>query len=333
MPRPRFTQVSLETTPYYHCISRCVRRAFLCGEDEVTGRSYAHRRGWIEAKLLELAGIFAIDLCAYAVMSNHYHVVLHVDEKQAKQWPLREVVDRWHRLFAGNLLSQRYARGENLSKAEWRQLKQDIQTWRERLMNISWFMRVVNEGIARQSNAEDDCTGRFWEGRFKSQALLDEAALLTCMTYVDLNPIRAGMAKTPEASDYTSIQQRIRKALQATTSSQPNQQPNALYPFIGNHREALPNGLPFRLDDYLELVDWTGRILREDKKGAIPDDLPPILDRLSMDPKHWLYLARHFETPFKGLVGSVYKLKQACKRLGFKRTSGLSGCKRFFSTP
>ena len=331
MPKPRYAQVSLEATPYYHCICRCVRRAYLCGTDDKKGQSFEHRRGWIADKLQELAGIFAIDIAAYAIMSNHYHVVLHIDANKAGSWSDKQVVTRWHQLFNGNLLSQRYSRGVVLIQAEQRVLDKDIALWRTRLKDISWFMRVLNEGIARQANQEDGCTGRFWEGRFKSQALLDEAAIITCMGYVDLNPIRAAMAETPEESAYTSIQQRIRQAMQSEQPHRIQQQPRTLLPFAGYSRQDMPKGLPFRLDDYLELVDWTGRIMRDDKRGAIPDSLPPILERLNIDPQHWLYLTRHFESPFKGLVGSVYKLKQACQQFGYVRTPGRRSCQAYFS--
>ena len=118
MPRARKTLVSLVATPYYHCTSRCVRRAFLCGEDRHSGRNYEHRRQWIEDRLLILASIYAIDIAAYAVMSNHYHVVLHIDTEQAQAWSECEVVESWHRLFNGNVLSQRYSHGEVLTAAE-----------------------------------------------------------------------------------------------------------------------------------------------------------------------------------------------------------------------
>ncbi|MCP4275724.1 MAG: transposase, partial [Gammaproteobacteria bacterium] len=83
MPLPRKALVSLEATPYYHCVSRCVRRAFLCGKDKQSGIDYEHRREWIELRMLALAKAFSINLCAYAIMSNHYHAVLHVDKEQA----------------------------------------------------------------------------------------------------------------------------------------------------------------------------------------------------------------------------------------------------------
>lgn len=207
MATARKRQISLDDTPYYHCVSRCVRRAFLCGKDKTSGISYEHRRGWVESKLLSLSQVFAIDVCAYAVMSNHTHIVFFVDIEQASLWSIQEVLERWHQLFKGTLLTQQYLRGETLIKP----LQAIVD---ETADDISWFMRILNEHIARQANSEDNCTGRFWEGRFKSQALLDEAALTACMAYVDLNPIRAKIADTPEDSDYTSIQQRIRAALQ-----------------------------------------------------------------------------------------------------------------------
>jgi len=137
MPKPRKTLVSLDATPYCHCVSRCVRRAFLCGEDTFTGNSYEHRRQWIEDRLLSLASIF--DIAAYAIMSNHYHVVLRINNKQPENWTESEVIAQWHQLFKGSLLSQRYVKGEILSKAEHDALSKQVIEWRERLMSISWF--------------------------------------------------------------------------------------------------------------------------------------------------------------------------------------------------
>ncbi len=330
MPKPRYAQVSLEATPYYHCISRCVRRAYLCGIDINTGESFEHRRQWLEDKLLETGGIFALDICAYAIMSNHYHVVLHINKTQAQAWCLDEVIHRWHQLFTGNVLSQRHCQGKPLSKAEQNTLKKMVETWRKRLMDISWFMRVINENIARQANAEDQCSGRFWEGRYKSQALLDEAALAACMAYVDLNPIRASIARTPETADHTSIKQRIQRALNSSHPQNKNQQARHLFPFVGNPRKNMPQGLPFKLNDYIELVEWTGRQLQEGKRGKINTDLPPILHRLNFESENWLYLSQHFESKLKGLVGSVIKLKHACKQLGYKRTVCKQSCEQFF---
>ena len=163
MPRARREQISLAETPYYHCISRCVRRAFLCGHDRHSGRDYEHRRAWIREKLAELVEVFAIDLCAYAIMSNHYHVVLRADLERARAWSDDEVLERWCRLFKGPELVRMYRDGETLSQAEHRHVTDLAATWRERLTDISWFMRTLNEAIARWANEEDECKGRFYE--------------------------------------------------------------------------------------------------------------------------------------------------------------------------
>ena len=332
MPRARKTLISLDTTPYYHCTSRCVRRAFLCGEDQQSGRNYEHRRQWIEDRLLMLASIYAIDIAAYAIMSNHYHVVLYVDQQRGRNWSDADVIDRWHRLFRGSDLSRRFCRGETLDRAERNALAEQVTAWRQRLVSISWFMRCLNEPIAREANREDNVTGRFWEGRYSSQALLDEKALAACMVYVDLNPIRARIATTPETSTHTSVQRRINKARQTQLPNRIDQQPEQLLPFAGNPRNDMPAGLPFRLIEYLELVDWSGRILRQDKKGAIPEELPAILQRLQLDARNWCYLTKNFEHPFKHLVGAAHHVRRACEAIGQRWAQGISQCERLFSS-
>ena len=206
-------------------------------------------------------------------------------------------------------------------------LAQQVRLWRERLSDKSWFMRVLNEKIARQANKEDGCTGRFWESRFKRQALLDERALVACMAYVDLNPVRARMAAIPESSEYTSVQKRCKAyQKQGRVSGVPIKQPAGLQPFAGNPRKNMPVGLPFRLKDYLDLVDWTGRQLREDKRGSIDEALPVIIERLGIEQNHWLQMTEHFETTFKSLVGTLCSLRRACYELGYRRLTGRTVC-------
>ena len=130
MPLPRKSLISLDATPYYHCVSRCVRRAFLCGHDPNTGKNYQHRRDWIEQRLLTMGDIFAIDICAYAVMSNHYHVVLHIHHHQAQHWSSYEVAMRWHRLFKGTPLTQRFLQGKPLDGAEQAVIDDLVAVWR-----------------------------------------------------------------------------------------------------------------------------------------------------------------------------------------------------------
>ena len=190
------------------------------------------------------------------------------------------------------------------------------------LLDISWFMRSLSEPIARMANKEDKCTGRFWEGRFKSQALLDEAAVLACMAYVDLNPIRAKMAVTPETSDYTSIKRRIHSAMKG-------EQPTELLQFVGNERLNMPNGLMFSVKDYIVLVEDTGRIIREDKRGAISSSSQDILNRLNIPADNWLKITTEFGALFKGAVGALPALTEYCEHLDRKRRHGAANCQRW----
>ena len=305
MTRPRKALISLADTPYYHITSRCVRRAFLCGVDHYSGQSYEHRRQWVVDRIRLLSSLFAIDVCAYAVMSNHYHLVLKVCPGQLDDLTEDEILDRWCALFKGPLLIQNFRRGEDLKPFESAAVSDIVNVWRARLASVSWFMRCLNQPIARQANLEDKCTGKFWESRFTSQALKSEEALLSCMAYVDLNPVRANIADTPEHSEHTSICERLQPKfnLQQAIDDQTHcgdlqDFTSALKPLLQfeNRLTNEPqNGILFNFEEYLALVDWTGRIIRSDKRGHIDSTLPPILDRLQITPEQWRINTTQFE--------------------------------------
>lgn len=200
----------------------------------------------------------------------------------------------------------------------------------------------MNEPIARAANAEDNVTGRLWEGRFKSQALLDEAAVITAMAYLDLNPIRAGMAETPEESDYTSVQQRVLEQdpkiadrEKSSIEALPEDLRSAigrLMPFADQAHNNPERAIPYQIQDYLELVDWSGRALIEGKLGKIPDDLPPILDRLKTDPDNYIrFINRTQESRFHGFIDSVKSMQALAADFGRSFVKGQAAAAALFS--
>ncbi|MDC1288017.1 transposase [Gammaproteobacteria bacterium] len=305
MTRPRKALISLTETPYYHISSRCVRRAYLCGEDHYSGQSYDHRRQWIVDRIRLLSSLFAIDVCAYAVMSNHYHLVLKICPEQLDELSDDHIMERWCALFKGPLLIQRYREGDDLKSFERTTVSDIVGVWRSKLASISWFMRCLNQPIAQQANREDKCTGKFWESRFTSQALKSEEALLSCMAYVDLNPVRAGIADRPEASSYNSIRERLHSEFNLQQAIDEQTQCGDLLAFKTTLKPLLPfrnrsinesqTGILFDFEEYLELVDWTGRIICSDKRGHIDSVLPPILIRLKITPDQWKINTTQFE--------------------------------------
>ncbi|MDO6560736.1 transposase [Paraglaciecola chathamensis] len=321
MPQSRKSQISLIDTSFYHCISRCVRQSFLCGVDAHSGHSYEHRRDWVEERLLFLTSVFAIDICAYAVMSNHTHVVLCVDKALADGWDTNEILQRYHRVHKGTLITQKFMHGDSLSQSELISLDYTVEIYRKRLYDISWFMRDLNEFIAREANKEDDCTGRFWEGRFKSQALLDESAVLACMAYVDLNPIRAKMAETPETSKHTSIKKRIDAAKNQQS------QPRVLMPFVSSSRDEMLKGIAYSFNDYCELIDTTSRCIRDDNLGYMDNNQSPILERLGLATAQWLTLTTEFEKHFCYAAGAQQMMNTFKRHTHHQRLRGMGKAK------
>jgi hypothetical protein len=217
MPRtPRSEQFDPSQVCIVHLIQRCVRRSYLTGVDETTGKDYSHRREWIRCRMECLASVFGIDVLSYAILSNHLHLVARTRPDVIREWSDQEVALRWLRIFPGRRIDEQLADPTTNSVDALANDPKRIAAIRLRLSDPSWFMKALCEPIARLANFQDRVTGHFWEGRFKAQAIIDEAGLLACSMYVDLNPIRAAMASTPEESIHTSAYDRI-KALKGHT--------------------------------------------------------------------------------------------------------------------
>ena len=347
MPRLKRSEIcARDEVQAFHLINRCVRRTYLCGKEKRSGKDYSHRKQWIRDRLEELAGIFGIDVLGFAVLSNHLHVVARTRPDVVKGWSDEEVALRWWRLFP-----QR--KNEDHSAAEPTEFELNVirndagglVEKRRRLSDVSWFMRCLVEPIARRSNKEDEVTGRFWEGRFRAQPLLDETAIAACMAYVDLNPIRAGIAATLEDSEFTSVQERIEDRQSAAEVATADAQdiriehgenagwvsPVALEPPRKKVRERATTRrasnlgcLPMTLDDYLKLLDWTGRQIRQDKTGHIPAECAPILQRLQCDAETWLDFVKNFRLRFRNEAGLAPSRRSYRNLLRLRRQSPLA---------
>ncbi|SIO28058.1 hypothetical protein SAMN05444166_3448 [Singulisphaera sp. GP187] len=295
MPTPRSQLVDEAVTPWYHCISRCVRRASLCGGD------YAHRKAWIVERLRELVEIFAIHCGGFAVMDNHLHLLLRLDSARVRAWSDQEVARRWLALFplrdvAGQALP--------VDEERVRRFAADpscVAQARARLGDLGWFMKCLKEPLARLANREDGCTGAFWEGRFRSIAVLDDEALLAVAAYIDLNPVAAGLAETPEHSEHTSLRERLDHARSqdasatlsddlSTRTDDPGQEEGLWLAPLNDRRESEPGrvGLVsgFTLSCYLRLVDAASRLSR-DGKASLPAEATSIFVRIGLDSSCW----------------------------------------------
>ena len=321
MTYPRSHIVSEREPGFYHVVSRCVRRAFLCGEDQFTGRDFEHRRLWIEARILELADCFAVSVYAYAVMSNHFHIVLHVDPDAVWQLSDDDVAVRWLQAFPGALKRDESRERADVLKLAITGNPERVQELRKRLGSLSWFMKALNEPIARRANREDNCKGKFWDSRFKCQALLEEHAVLSCMTYVDLNPSRAAMCDTLIDSDHTTIQRRLRDRQRVGRGGRTlrSMLDRNLKPVAGLDADGL---LGMTEGSYIELVQWTGEQARSDKRGKLTPlgqgkrSAPADIWQVANHPEQWIRQVQGTESIYYRAIGSAEALMAKAADLG-----------------
>ncbi len=298
-----------------HVTSRVVRRCFLTGDDPVTGKNFDHRKIWIEDLLRDFAAQFGIDLLTFAILSNHFHLILRSRPDVVEAWDDTEVALRWLRICPNRLPDGTIAEPSEAAINAIRNSPEQLNEIRSRLSDISWWMRLICQRIAIRANKEDKITGHFWQGRFHAVRILDEVSLLACAAYVDLNPIRAAMAETLEDSEFTSVQRRIQSLADSDTDPSQRldnflspislQQNQEMGPCITNSPSRCSDKgfLDMTLGEYLSLLDWTARQSVSGKSGKTPSDTPPILERLSVDPSVWCVLAGRFGPLFPCVAG------------------------------
>ncbi len=330
----------------YHCRARCVRRAFLCGRDPLTGRDFSHRRDWILVREEQLAGLFAIEVEFHAELSNHLHLMLRSRPDVARRWSPHEVARRY--LTAMKIAKCMSDELPQVSDKRIEQVVRDkkrIKQLRRRLSNISWFMGILCENIARRANQEDECTGRFFESRFKCRECVGFAGMLVCALYMDLNLIKAGEAVSLRSSRYTSAYQRIMAQEQRSNSS------NRADGWLGEltlregtledetialtsrwGRRASDLGLlPISLESYLRLLEWTARQLRSGQRSTVPKDVETLLDYLDVNEDAWLDTFQRYESVFCHAIGSPAALAEVARRMGRRCLKGMSACRRLFA--
>ncbi|MBN8549620.1 MAG: transposase [Deltaproteobacteria bacterium] len=311
----------------YHCISRCVRRAHLCGFDKLTGKSFDHRKEWVRARLQQLVEIFCIELLSYSLMGNHQHTLLRTRVDRLAMLTDREVAHRWLLLYPKEVVIEKgVLRPSAKALDELASNTERISELRVRLGSISWFMKSFAEYIARRANQEDECKGSFWEGRFKCSAVEGEAAMLACSIYIDLNPIRAAIADTPETSEFTSAWERIRSLHgQLAEIGEP---PIWLAPLASTPERR--GFLSLTLLEYLSLLDTTGREMRKGKRGRIPAQLNPILERIGLRADAWLNASENLEKLFCAHIGHEKKLKQIAAIQSKRWVRGIRSARKVF---
>jgi hypothetical protein len=274
-------------------------------------------------------------------------VLVRLDPEVVQGWTAEDVVRRWGRLFPPRdkarrplPVSDEWVQGHVLNVA-W------VARARLRLQSLSWFMKCLKEPLARLANRQEQTRGAFFEGRFKSIAILDEGALLATCAYIDLNPVAAGIADVPETSAHTSIKARVEHvqangrtedlkesrggSVAGSAAAAGLEEGHWLCPIedrrrLDSPREGMLEG--FSLGGYLLLVDYSARLYREGK-ATLSRAVAEILDRLGSSADHWQ--ARLKKLSQRNLVGRFFatsrqRLRDVAARLGLRRVPNIGGC-------
>jgi hypothetical protein len=325
--RPRGDVFSPDEIACVHVMNRAVRQCFLMGEDPISGKNFDHRKQWIDRKLEIHAAYFGIDLLGQAILSNHFHLVLRSRPDVVATWSDEEVARRWMMICPNR--KKKDGSPKEPRKSEIRAIvrnQRKLEEIRRRLSDISWWVRLMCQDVAQKANRETGEKGKFWQDRFHATRLLDDSALLACVAYVDLNPIRAELAATIEDSDFTSAKKRLERLYEETAATDPADRSLAPVQIdeLSDEPGPQPSRSGFRCSDrgfagmtnaeYLSLLDWTARQKASGKRGTTPADAPPLLERVGLKPASWMTLVSDFGRLFRHVAGHPAKITSTLAR-------------------
>ncbi len=350
MTKPRSKVVDPNLTKWYHCISRCARQAFLMKDPDEQAkdspnRDRIDRKQWVQDRLQLVAESYAISVGAFSILDNHFHFLLKLEPERANSWTPEEVVRRWAKLHPPRKKGKRMEVTEDWVNEQVKNAE-IVATWRHRLSNLGWFMKDVKEPFSRLANKEDGCAGAFFEGRYKSIAVLDEAALVSTMAYIDLNPFAAGVEATPESCVHTSLHVRLKNvadcdrmenlaaaehgSIAARAVSDGLEDSCWLMPIENTCKHDRRQGIveDFTLGNYLLLIDYSSRRER-DGKASLAQEVKPIFERLRVKSDVW-------ENTLESLLGRALRgtyfatesarLSEVAKHFAVHHCNNLNGC-------
>ncbi len=314
------------------------------------GGQVSDRKQWIENRLELLAQNFSVSIGGFAVMDNHLHVLCRLDPEASVAWSDEDIVRRWLAVYPPRNLSLDDPAALEMWISRIVRDNARVQVLRERLTNLGWFMKALKEPLSRMANREDGCRGAFWEARYKSIAILDTESLLATCAYIDLNPLAAGVAASPESSDFTSLKQRVDhvQSQGKTNVLAASELGSVAGSFAAGDIEKFLWLVPiedrrhgsnaqtisqregmlesFSLGSYLLLVDYTARLYR-DGKARLNSAVAGVFERLGTSEEFWSQQIKKMLTS-RDLRGNVFAYRretvQAFSRARCKRTANLS---------
>ncbi|MDA1177850.1 MAG: hypothetical protein O2931_03540 [Planctomycetota bacterium] len=357
MATPRKDTFDPHVVGIYHCMTRCVRQLFLLGRDKKANLENAGRWQFCVLRLEYLAGLFAIDVLDFALLSNHIHTLLRNRPDVVSAWSDREVVRRWFVLHPSEVPCKE--KNHVLTEQDIDKAVKDhelIAHARRELSSLSHFQKCLLEPIAKEFNRRDEKKGHFVAERFRCKRIDCDGGLLACSVYIALNPFRAGLGDTLHDHPFSSYSHRYRgdaawlsplflderaiaydQVAELTIGEDGVQRLVAQANLHPSPRCSEKGTLPLHWLEYQEISEWTAEHIgcrrglgQRAQEITVPKRIEELLQSLGIDPKFWLDTIDRYAELFHNFVALPSQMETIARRLKRKYVKGVRACRTCF---